>query len=36
MAGANLEEYRRRMVGALDVLRKEFAGCGPAVHRPIC
>ncbi|BBK42863.1 ribosome-recycling factor [Allostella vacuolata] len=26
MAGADLEEYRRRMVGALDVLRKEFAG----------
>jgi ribosome recycling factor len=26
MAGADLDEYRRRMVGAMDVLRKEFAG----------
>ena len=26
MAGADLEEYRRRMVGAMEVLRKEFAG----------
>ncbi len=26
MAGADLDEYRRRMTGAMDVLRKEFTG----------